>query len=122
MRDGIYFMNVIEVVKKMKDVNMKSAVLKRSIVIGGHKTSVSLEDAFWARLKVIAAQRRQTISQVIAGIDSARDHSNLSSAIRLFVLDHCPLQPSLPADVAPHVAHDGFAGVAAQAMASSPND
>lgn len=73
---------------------MKSAVLKRSIVIRGHKTSVSLEDAFWTRLKIIAGWRRQTVSELVASIDTERTHSNLSSAIRLFVLDHSPLQPA----------------------------
>ena len=61
---------------------------KRSIIIAGHKTSVSLEDAFWKGLKEIAADRRETLSALIASIDSARDSGNLSSAIRLFVLNH----------------------------------
>jgi predicted DNA-binding ribbon-helix-helix protein len=64
------------------------AVVKRSVVIGGHKTSVSLEDAFWASLKDIAARRGITLSRQIASIDQHRKTSNLSSAIRLFVLDH----------------------------------
>jgi predicted DNA-binding ribbon-helix-helix protein len=67
---------------------MKSPVIKRSIVIAGHKTSVSLEDAFWKGLKNIAFGRRTTLSDLVASIDSARRHGNLSSAIRLFVLDH----------------------------------
>ncbi len=67
---------------------MKSPVVKRSIVIAGHKTSVSLEDAFWEALKEIAASRRLTLSDLVATIDSARTQGNLSSAIRLFVLDH----------------------------------
>lgn len=67
---------------------MKSPVVKRSIVIAGHKTSVSLEDAFWDALKEIAAQRRATLSDLVASIDSSRSQGNLSSAIRLFVLDH----------------------------------
>src|SRR5215471_2424217 len=67
---------------------MKSAVVKRSIVIAGHKTSVSLEDAFWKGLKEIALARGLTLSEVVSTIDSGRIHSNLSSAIRLFVLDH----------------------------------
>ena len=67
---------------------MKSSVTKRSIVIDGHKTSVSLEDAFWANLKEIAHFQRITLSKLIAGIDAARKQSNLSSAIRLFVLEH----------------------------------
>jgi predicted DNA-binding ribbon-helix-helix protein len=67
---------------------MKSPVIKRSIVIAGHKTSVSLEDAFWKGLKDIAVGRHTTLSDLVASIDTDRRHGNLSSAIRLFVLDH----------------------------------
>ncbi len=67
---------------------MKSPVVKRSIVIAGHKTSISLEDAFWKALKEIAIARGATLSDLVASIDSERQHGNLSSAIRLFVLDH----------------------------------
>lgn len=67
---------------------MKSPVVKRSIVIAGHKTSVSLEDAFWKALKEIASTRHVTLSDLVSSIDSERQHGNLSSAIRLFVLDH----------------------------------
>jgi predicted DNA-binding ribbon-helix-helix protein len=66
---------------------MKSPVVKRSIVVAGHKTSVSLEDAFWKGLKEIAGGRHVTLSDLVAAIDSERRHGNLSSAIRLFVLD-----------------------------------
>jgi predicted DNA-binding ribbon-helix-helix protein len=65
---------------------MKSQVVKRSIVIGGHKTSVSLEDTFWNCLKEIAGERNATLSQLVATIDTDRERGNLSSAIRLFVL------------------------------------
>lgn len=64
------------------------AVVKRSIVVGGHKTSVSLEDAFWTSLKDIATRRGLALSTQIDVIDRTRKTSNLSSAIRLFVLDH----------------------------------
>ena len=67
---------------------MKSPVIKRSIVIAGHKTSVSLEDAFWTSLKDIADDRNVTLSDLVSSIDTDRQHGNLSSAIRLFVLDH----------------------------------
>jgi predicted DNA-binding ribbon-helix-helix protein len=67
---------------------MKSPVVKRSIVVAGHKTSVSLEDAFWKGLKEIAGTRGMTLSELVAFVDSERQHGNLSSAIRLFVLDH----------------------------------
>jgi predicted DNA-binding ribbon-helix-helix protein len=66
---------------------MKFAVVKRSIVIDGHKTSVSLEDAFWSGLKEIANARGTTVSQTVSEIDKTRQQGNLSSAIRLFVLD-----------------------------------
>jgi predicted DNA-binding ribbon-helix-helix protein len=82
---------------------MKSPVVKRSIVIAGHKTSVSLEDAFWRGLKEIAGNRGMTLSDLVASIDSERRHGNLSSAIRLFVLDHYRTQmvqspPTQPLD------------------------
>jgi predicted DNA-binding ribbon-helix-helix protein len=67
---------------------MKSPVVKRSIVIAGHKTSVSLEDAFWKCLKEIAGGREITLSDLVASIDTDRRQGNLSSAIRLFVLNH----------------------------------
>ena len=67
---------------------MKSPVTKRSILIAGHKTSVSLEDAFWKGLKEIASACDLTLSGLVAAIDSGRQQGNLSSAIRLFVLDH----------------------------------
>jgi predicted DNA-binding ribbon-helix-helix protein len=66
---------------------MKSSVVKRSVAIAGHKTSVSLEDAFWKALREIAVSRKMTLSELVASIDAEREHANLSSAIRLFVLD-----------------------------------
>ena len=66
---------------------MKSSIVKRSIVIDGHKTSVSLEDAFWTVLKDIAHAECATVSKIVADIDKKRKLGNLSSAIRLFVLD-----------------------------------
>jgi predicted DNA-binding ribbon-helix-helix protein len=67
---------------------MKSPVVKRSIVVAGHKTSVSLEEAFWNGMKEISTVRGMTLSELVAEIDSGRRHGNLSSAIRLFVLDY----------------------------------
>ena len=67
---------------------MKSPVVKRSIVVGGHKTSVSLEEGFWIGMKEICALRTMTLSELVGGIDTNRQQGNLSSAIRLFVLDH----------------------------------
>jgi predicted DNA-binding ribbon-helix-helix protein len=66
---------------------MNSLVNKRSIVIGGHKTSVSLEEAFWKSLREIAHQRDETLSHLVSGIDASRQSANLSSAIRVFVLE-----------------------------------
>ena len=66
---------------------MKSPVVKRSIVLRGHKTSVSLEDEFWKGLKEIAGKRLMTLSVLVDGIDAHRQQGNLSSALRLFVLD-----------------------------------
>ena len=65
----------------------KSLVIKHSIVVGGHKTSVSLEDDFWEALKQIAARNRVTLSDLVGSIDSQRRHNNLSSSLRLFVLN-----------------------------------
>jgi predicted DNA-binding ribbon-helix-helix protein len=68
-------------------------VIKRSVVFNGHKTSVSLEDAFWNSLKEIADAHGATLSKLVAEIDSARQHNNLSSAVRLFVLDQFRTHP-----------------------------
>ena len=63
-------------------------IVKRSIVVAGHKTSVSLEDAFWHALKDIARERGQSLRSLVAAIDAGREGGNLSSAVRLHVLDH----------------------------------
>jgi predicted DNA-binding ribbon-helix-helix protein len=68
-------------------MRMKSSIVKRSVVIDGHKTSVSLEDQFWRGLKEIAHAQEAKLSKLVARIDETRQHANLSSAIRLFVLD-----------------------------------
>jgi predicted DNA-binding ribbon-helix-helix protein len=65
---------------------MKSVVIKRSVVVSGHKTSISLEDPFWKSLKEIAGSRHMTLSALLSAIDSDRHEGNLSSAIRLYVL------------------------------------
>ena len=65
---------------------MKSLIVKRSIIIGGQKTSVSLESSFWQAFKDIAALRNMTLSDLVMSIDAERK-GNLSSAIRLFVLE-----------------------------------
>ena len=72
------------------------SIVKRSIVINGHKTSVSLEDAFWWALREIATAKQTILSQLVASIDSGRQNGNLSSAIRLFVLDYYRAQSNVP--------------------------
>lgn len=67
---------------------MQSAIIKRSIIIDGHKTSVSLEDEFWNGLKEIGKVQKITLSSLVHDIDVRRVQGNLSSALRLFVLDH----------------------------------
>lgn len=67
---------------------MKSAIVKRSVVLEGHKTSVSLEDEFWEGLRVIAARRKANMSSLVREIDRERGTGNLSSAIRVFVFNH----------------------------------
>lgn len=64
----------------------RSLIVKRSISIGGHKTSVSLESDYWQALRAIAGPRK--ISKLVQKIDAERDHDNLSSALRLYVLHH----------------------------------
>ena len=66
----------------------RSTVIKRSVRIAGHATSISLEKAFWEALGDIAVRRQVSVSALLAVIDAQRD-GNLSSAIRLFVLDSC---------------------------------
>src|SRR5262245_62776868 len=66
---------------------MISPIVKRSIVKAGHKTSVSLEDQYWRTLREIAEGRDMTVSDLIVEIDTQRREGNLSSAIRLFLLD-----------------------------------
>jgi predicted DNA-binding ribbon-helix-helix protein len=65
---------------------MKSPVIKRSIDIAGRRTSVCLEEPFWSALKEIARARNTPLKELVVIIDAYRQHSNLSSAIRLFVL------------------------------------
>jgi predicted DNA-binding ribbon-helix-helix protein len=62
-------------------------VVKRSLVIAGHRTSVSLEDAFWRRLRRIAAERSLSVNALAAFVDASRGKANLSSALRVYVLE-----------------------------------
>jgi predicted DNA-binding ribbon-helix-helix protein len=61
---------------------------KRSVAVGQRKTSLRLEAGFWVGLKEIAAQERISIGQLVNRVDTDRRHANLSSATRLYVLDH----------------------------------
>ncbi|MFN3658990.1 MAG: ribbon-helix-helix domain-containing protein [Pseudolabrys sp.] len=67
---------------------MGSTIIKRSIVIGGHKTSVSLEEVFWLALKDIAKERGVSLSDIVADINGRRQVANLSSHLRTYVLDY----------------------------------
>jgi len=66
-----------------------SGIVKRSVAISGHMTSISLEDAFWRQLKAIARQRDMSLALLIATVDAARNPQSggLSSALRVFVLE-----------------------------------
>jgi predicted DNA-binding ribbon-helix-helix protein len=87
----------------MGGIFMKSPVVKRSIILAGHKTSVSLEDAFWNALKEIARKRLMTLSDLVGTIDSQRQQGNLSSALRLFVLEFYRSQiPEVEGRQGPH--------------------
>jgi predicted DNA-binding ribbon-helix-helix protein len=66
----------------------KSAIVKRSACIRGRKTSISLEDAFWNYLKDVAVTRGLSPSALIAEIEAQNRDTNLSSAVRLFILEH----------------------------------
>lgn len=71
---------------------MKSVVIKRSIILDGHKTSVSLENEFWAGLREIADFKKTTVSALVGQLDRERDNCNLSSAIRVYVFNHFRLR------------------------------
>jgi len=83
---------------------MKSPITKRSISVAGHKTNVSLEDPFWTGLREIAQSRAVTVSAIVSQIDLNRRHANLSSAIRLFVLEHTQMQAAARINSAPEMA------------------
>jgi predicted DNA-binding ribbon-helix-helix protein len=67
---------------------MQSRVIKRSVIIDGRKTSISLEDEFWLSLRAIADGRGETLTQLVTGIDASRKNANLSSCLRIFVLEY----------------------------------
>ena len=71
----------------MSDEPGAARVVKRSLVVAGHRTSVSLEDAFWRRLRRIAAERGLSVNALAAFVDASRAEANLSSALRVYVLE-----------------------------------
>jgi predicted DNA-binding ribbon-helix-helix protein len=81
-------MNVSRPTMRSSRAVMKSLILKRSIMIAGQKTSVSLEDEFWQALKQIAAGLDMKMAELVHQIGRQREYGNLSSALRLFVLEH----------------------------------
>ena len=71
---------------------MSLAVRKRSVVIAGHRTSISLEEAFWAALRSVALRRGLSVNALVAAVDAERPPNqpgNLSSALRVFILECC---------------------------------
>ena len=88
---------------------MKSTVVSHTIVLAGHKTSVSLEEAFWEGLKDIAKDQRKSLSELVGVVDTDRKDGNLSSALRLFVLSHYQAQ------AASHLKDSGPSGIVAHA-------
>ena len=67
---------------------MNSSFVKRSVTIEGHKVGIRIEDLFWISLEEIAKAQATSTSKLVALIDAGRDGANLSSAIRVFVIDH----------------------------------
>lgn len=70
-----------------------AAIVKRSLAIAGHRTSISLEEEFWQGLRRLAESRDQSIAALVAEIDAGRGDTNLSSAIRVFVLKALSREP-----------------------------
>jgi len=69
---------------------MDAAVRKRSVVLAGHRTSISLEPAFWLALREVAASRGVSVNALVAAVDARRNPArptNLSSVLRVFILD-----------------------------------
>ena len=76
---------------------MKSDIVKRSVILNGHKTSISLENEFWLCLREIVDQKKVKLSVLLRQIDDERHHANLSSAVRVFVLNHMRSQAAVQA-------------------------
>lgn len=83
------------ILRLSKELAMNSAIAKRSVVLDRHKTSISLEDDFWNGVRAIADRKKMKLTELLAQIDAERNHSNLSSAIRVFVLNEVRAQAGL---------------------------
>jgi predicted DNA-binding ribbon-helix-helix protein len=77
---------------------MSFAVLKRSVSIAGHRTSISLEEPFWEGVREIAEREKRSVQSLIGRIDAERGEQNLSSAIRVFVLNDLRSRLAMDAD------------------------
>ena len=88
-----------KLVRPAKPVRLAESVhiAKHSLLIAGHRTSVSLEDAFWSALRRLAADRGQSVATLVAAIDAERGDANLSSTIRVYLLE--TLMASVPAEI-----------------------
>ena len=86
-------------------------VVKHSVVIAGHRTSVSLEDAFWRALKGIATKEGVSLAALIARVDARRGDANLSSALRVFVLERALDARETPPSPSPHLSPQAGRGV-----------
>ena len=85
--------------RRVRWVVMKSAVIKRSVIIGGRKTSISLENEFWDALREVAKQSNVSVAKLLVEIERSRTTINLSSAIRIFLLGYFRTQNSAPRPV-----------------------
>jgi predicted DNA-binding ribbon-helix-helix protein len=91
----------------LKEKPMKSPIAKRSVVLDHHKTSISLEDEFWNGVRAIADRKNMKLTELLQQIDSERSHSNLSSAIRVFVLNETRAQVGLQPEQEPQPERHG---------------
>jgi predicted DNA-binding ribbon-helix-helix protein len=83
---------------RRRKVPIKSLVLKQSVSINGHHSSISIEGAFWKALQEIAVSQNISANALVSKIDGEREASNLSSAIRVYVVEHHRLVANASAD------------------------
>jgi predicted DNA-binding ribbon-helix-helix protein len=100
---------------RTKDLRGKSLIAIRNVRLGKHKVSVCLEEPFWVAIKEIAAAQGSSMAQLISKVDSERrerDHKNLASATRLFILDYYRSRcgPEQPSDAQGSIAHSAATG------------